>query len=724
MALRDLIVSIDFDDIDIDNLIRVDTALDDVEDQLRGIGRELSDTALDFARMGSVGENALSDVRTDALLTDRALQQVENEIEDIIQDELIATATTGAMGNAFAIAGIKGIAMGVGITGVLAVLLAMLGPIVVLMGGLVASILAAGLGIAAFGAVAIPVMTDFFEASTQVADLEEKIANATTAKERIAAQKELNALYADMSDSQRGALKELQNFKDFFGEFTSQFESPIFDAFNTTLQLTRNILTGLGPTISSVAGVVNLLLTEMNTSVSGGGLQGFFSWLESNGADAIYNLAHIVGNTLSGIFKMFAAFSPIGAEIEGGLLSMTQRFSEWAGNLGASNGFQKFIEYAQTNGPVLMSFLGGLFSVIGDVIKGLAPLGTVALAGLDALFGFISTNLSPVFAQFGGFVVQLASFFISTLLPAILPLAQQYLPILGQAFGNLMNLGQALFDAFVAIFPTLQSIFMSVMPVAISLFQGLQGIIGSLINGVVIPLLPKIATILSEVWSVVKPILDPLKNLLSAVGTTIMALINNVVSPLIPIISAIISAMWKIVKPILEAIVSTFNAIVTAITNAVEWVGKLVSAFKNFKMPEWVSSIGDKVGGAFNKVKGWVDGSHATGLARVPYNGYVAELHADESVLTAAQSNMLRSAGILSDDGSGKPKVNIDNKGGSPDPGSGGIGGGGGNTTFAPSIIIQIDGSNHDQQTIARLAAEAAEEAIAKFWRQMNMQQA
>lgn len=694
MTLRDLIVSIDFDDIDIDNLIRVDTALDDVEDQLRGIGRELSDTALDFARMGSVGENALSDVRTDAILTDQALQQVENEIEDITRDSLVASVATNAMGNSFAIAGIKGVAMGVGITGILAVLIAMLGPIVVLLGGLVASVMAAGLAFAAFGAVALGVLGPV-------------IAGAE-----------------DLSEAQQRASNHLKAFTSFFSDFSKQFEGPVVDIFINSLSFLRKILEGLEPTIHAVAGVIDELITGMNKSIDGGGLKNFFDWLASNGAEALRNLSLILGNTLGGLFKMFAAFSPIGAEIEGGLLSMTQRFSEWAGNLGASNGFQKFIEYAQTNGPVLMSFLGGLFSVIGDVIKGLAPLGTVALAGLDALFGFISTNLSPVFAQFGGFVVQLASFFISTLLPAILPLAQQFLPILGQAFGNLMNLGQALFNAFVSIFPTLQSIFMAVMPVAISLFQGLQGIIGSLINGVVIPLLPKIATILSEVWSVVKPILDPLKNLLSAVGTTIMALINNVVSPLIPIISAVISAMWKVTKPILEAIVSTFNAIIKAITGAVDWVGKLVSAFKNFKMPEWVSTIGDKVGGAFNKVKGWVDGSHATGLARVPYNGYVAELHADESVLTAAQSNMLRSAGILSDDGSGKPKVNIDNKGGSPDPGSGGIGGGGGNTTFAPSVIIQIDGSNHDQQTIAKLAAEAAEEAIAKFWRQMNMQQA
>lgn len=37
---------------------------------------------------------------------------------------------------------------------------------------------------------------------------------------------------------------------------------------------------------------------------------------------------------------------------------------------------------------------------------------------------------------------------------------------------------------------------------------------------------------------------------------------------------------------------------------------------------------------------GKVDGSHASGLARVPYDGYIAELHRDERILTAAESKV------------------------------------------------------------------------------------
>lgn len=49
-----------------------------------------------------------------------------------------------------------------------------------------------------------------------------------------------------------------------------------------------------------------------------------------------------------------------------------------------------------------------------------------------------------------------------------------------------------------------------------------------------------------------------------------------------------------------------------------------------------------------------VDGSHAGGLARVPYSGYVSVLHKDETVLTKAEADERRSGG-----GSGKTPVQL-----------------------------------------------------------------
>lgn len=69
------------------------------------------------------------------------------------------------------------------------------------------------------------------------------------------------------------------------------------------------------------------------------------------------------------------------------------------------------------------------------------------------------------------------------------------------------------------------------------------------------------------------------------------------------------------------------------------------AAISKFKPPAWLSKIGGAIGGAASKVKGWIDGSHATGLNRVPRDGYVAELHKGEMVVPASQSENLRKQG-------------------------------------------------------------------------------
>lgn len=68
-------------------------------------------------------------------------------------------------------------------------------------------------------------------------------------------------------------------------------------------------------------------------------------------------------------------------------------------------------------------------------------------------------------------------------------------------------------------------------------------------------------------------------------------------------------------------------------------------AITSFKPPEWVSKIGGAIGGAASKVKGFINGSHATGLNSVPYDGYVAELHKGEMVIPERESDRLRQKG-------------------------------------------------------------------------------
>lgn len=70
------------------------------------------------------------------------------------------------------------------------------------------------------------------------------------------------------------------------------------------------------------------------------------------------------------------------------------------------------------------------------------------------------------------------------------------------------------------------------------------------------------------------------------------------------------------------------------------------TAISNFKPPDWVTSIGSTIGNATKKL---VNGSHASGLNNVPFDGYVAELHKGEMVIPARQSEQLRKFGVTVD---------------------------------------------------------------------------
>lgn len=450
-SLRELIVSIDFDNVDMGILDRIERDVDDVEDALEEMGNEIDEVMAEFAAIAAVGGAAFDEISSEAHGAASAIDEIGDEAQGAasglaamaaVGDGMLdgvesqADQTARALDEVGDQAGEASAALGaVGVTGsasmreleraaqraarevdnvgdqaegsalkiglitiaigaLTAVGTAAAAPLLAVIMGLAASFGAAGVGAAAYGAVAVSVLGQVFESATKVDQIQEKIDNADSAKERIAAQKELAALYADMSASQRGALKELQEFKSFWGDFTKQFENPIFDAFTQGLKLAQSMLTNLAPTIGNVSAVVTQLLEELNGFVSGGGLNGFFNWLSTTASSSLYNWSHIFGNTFNGIFGLLQAFTPLGKQMEQGLLGITEKFSTWANTLSSNPAFQNFVEYVQTNGPVLWDLLGNIANIFGDIIKAAAPLGEVLLSAFEGATQKIS-ELTP-----------------------------------------------------------------------------------------------------------------------------------------------------------------------------------------------------------------------------------------------------------------------------------------------------------------------------------------
>jgi hypothetical protein len=110
--------------------------------------------------------------------------------------------------------------------------------------------------------------------------------------------------------------------------------------------------------------------------------------------------------------------------------------------------------------------------------------------------------------------------------------------------------------------------------------------------------------------------------------------------------------IWEDVKAVFSDASSAGSKIVDDIIQGISdaWDG-LVS---------WFSGLWDSLFGNLNAnvdvsgtASGGVDGSHASGLDYVPFDGYVAELHRGEMVVPAEEAKMLRSGasgGVASSD--------------------------------------------------------------------------
>lgn len=103
------------------------------------------------------------------------------------------------------------------------------------------------------------------------------------------------------------------------------------------------------------------------------------------------------------------------------------------------------------------------------------------------------------------------------------------------------------------------------------------------------------------------------------------------------IISTVKDLLPKMIDAGAEIITNLWNGMKKVFTSLADWVS---SSLSNLFKPisNMVSKITDPIKGAFNKVTSFFSGSHANGLDYVPYNGYIAQLHQGERVLTKEEN--------------------------------------------------------------------------------------
>ena len=109
--------------------------------------------------------------------------------------------------------------------------------------------------------------------------------------------------------------------------------------------------------------------------------------------------------------------------------------------------------------------------------------------------------------------------------------------------------------------------------------------------------------------------------------------------------------LGELLTPIAAGIIGFTAGIVEGVTAAITAISDLISKIReareeaNEKNVERSSTSKNSRYRAEARLREHLSGSHAAGLDRVPYDGYLAELHADEAVLNAQEAALWRSVG-------------------------------------------------------------------------------
>jgi hypothetical protein len=165
---------------------------------------------------------------------------------------------------------------------------------------------------------------------------------------------------------------------------------------------------------------------------------------------------------------------------------------------------------------------------------------------------------------------------------------------------------------------------------------------------------------IKEVTNAAMPIIEPIWDIIAS-GTKI---IFEGFQLAFPYIKSTVSDVWDVVSPIF-----------TKLGDALSWVADKVGGVATWLSSKNKATTASGSGTVSRGIS--IDGSHANGLSYVPYDGYIAELHKGEKVVTAKEN----SAG----------------------------------NTSKPQVVIHINGSNMSAEDVANVLVPKIKLALANM---------
>ncbi|MGR3287073.1 phage tail protein [Bacillus sonorensis] len=269
----------------------------------------------------------------------------------------------------------------------------------------------AATGAGAFGALAVSNIKGVFEASSNLEKLQKKLDETTDLKQRAKIMEQIKTIQQSLNAEEKKALSTLESFKSNWQEISKSVQKPILQTFINSLNSFKSILNTLRPMFKSVAAAGLELSESFKNSLNAPDVQKFFDYLNKNAGPQFLTMTKTMGNYLRGFLNLMVAFGPLGEKMSASMLKSSEAFAKWTASLSGSDKFKAFIQYVEANGPKLLTIFKNIGAGLVGIFTAFAPMSSDMLTGLVNLTAKFkewgnSLSQSESFKEFINYVQQ------------------------------------------------------------------------------------------------------------------------------------------------------------------------------------------------------------------------------------------------------------------------------------------------------------------------------
>ena len=429
------------------------------------------------------------------------------------------------------------------------------------------------------------------------------------------AQFALEGLTPFINDVVESMTRMTNRFKDFMKESPTmlRFYDNMSEKGSTVFD---SVINGLGQFGKGLVDMVNAGMPLIESVASGFENMGtkFAEWADRMAANDGFKafteyvnenmpkISSIFGDAFHGIIDLFAAFGENSSLVLDGLVDMMERFREWSATIKESDGFQKFIDYIQTNAPTVIGLIGNIVMMIVNFAIAIAPLAQKVLEVTNAIIAWLAElfKTSPIVGMVAGAITTLFGILMA-IAPAFIMITTLLKPLISGLFRLLTS-------------STMVNGIMWVLRGAMVLLSGTVGVV----IGVITALVAIFVILYQEVeW---------FRNVVNSVWTFVSNFIQERVALIVETFNqfreqgqGIFEALWNtIITIISEGLAQTYNSIIQWVANViaaiVAWGIQLYSTVTS-ALTQFALSIAMKLIEAKNNFVTWIASTIASIVA-------------------------------------------------------------------------------------------------------------